>query len=64
MQQLPEALAPLDHYRQFILYKLVPKNDGTGKVDKAKKLWKEYQKINVEVLELENLKFNIKNLKN
>ena len=34
MQQLPEALAPLDHYRQFILYKLVPKNDGTGKVDK------------------------------
>ncbi len=34
MKQLPEALAPLDHYRQFLLYKLVPKNDGTGKVDK------------------------------
>lgn len=34
MRQLPEALTPLDHYRQFILYKLIPKNDGTGKVDK------------------------------
>lgn len=34
MQSLPPALEPLAAYRQFILFKLVPKNDGTGKTDK------------------------------
>lgn len=34
MHALPPALAALAPYRQFIVYQLVPKNDGTGKVDK------------------------------
>jgi len=34
MQKLPDALAPFGAYRQFIAYTLVPRNDGTGKVDK------------------------------
>lgn len=34
MQKLPDALAPLGAYRQFIAYVLSPRNDGTGKVDK------------------------------
>jgi len=34
MQALPDALSPLGFYKQFIVYKLVPRNDGTGKVDK------------------------------
>lgn len=34
MQVLPQALAPLAAYPQFILYKLATRNDGTGKVDK------------------------------
>lgn len=35
MQQLPPPLQPFAGYRQFILYKLVPRDDGTGKVDKV-----------------------------
>ncbi|MCK5644890.1 MAG: hypothetical protein KAJ19_29085, partial [Gammaproteobacteria bacterium] len=34
MQQLPEALAPLAEYPQFILYKLVPSKKKPGKFDK------------------------------
>lgn len=34
MQSLPEALAPLSAYRQFLLYKLVPRLDKPGKTDK------------------------------
>lgn len=34
MQSLPPALAPLGLYKQFIVYKLIPRNDGTGKTDK------------------------------
>lgn len=34
MESLPPALAPLGHYRQFIVYKLVPRTDGSGKTDK------------------------------
>lgn len=32
MQQLPEALKPLADYRQFILYKLVPRDDKLDKL--------------------------------
>jgi hypothetical protein len=34
MQALPEALAPLGAYRQFLVCKLVPKADKPGKTDK------------------------------
>jgi hypothetical protein len=34
MQQLPEALAALGQYRQFVLYKLVPSSRKPGKMDK------------------------------
>lgn len=34
MQQLPDALAALASVRQFVVCKFVPRNDGTGKVDK------------------------------
>ena len=34
MQILPAALAPLGYYNQFIIVKLIPRNDGTGKTDK------------------------------
>lgn len=34
MKQLPEALAPLANYKQFILYKLVPSNKPNGKINK------------------------------
>ena len=34
MTELPAPLQPFAAYRQFILYKLVPRNDGTGKIDK------------------------------
>lgn len=34
MQQLPDALAPLAAYDQFILYKLVPSKTTPGKLDK------------------------------
>ena len=35
MTLLPGALTPLSRYRQFITWKPVPRNDGTGKVDKV-----------------------------
>lgn len=34
MQHLPDALAPLAAYKQFILYKLVSRGDKSGKMDK------------------------------
>ena len=34
MQELPAALAAFAAYPQFILYRLVPRNDGSGKTDK------------------------------
>lgn len=34
MQQLPDALAPLGQFRQFLCYRLVPSQDRPGKMDK------------------------------
>jgi hypothetical protein len=34
VEQLPEALAPLAAYKQFIVYKLIPSLDRVGKTDK------------------------------
>lgn len=34
MQALPQALTPLAQYKQFIIYKTVPKSDRPGKTDK------------------------------
>ena len=45
---------PLSYLNLMELY------EGAGKVDEAKELWKDYQNINIEELEHENLKFSIK----
>lgn len=34
MKSLPQALAPLAHYHQFVIVKLIPRDDGSGKTDK------------------------------
>lgn len=52
MDFLPDAFKALDQYKQFIVYKMTLRNDGSGKMDKFPVHPQTGQKIGIDVPEL------------